>query len=98
MNQNLSCLYNSNKKDLKQYESIDSLMIKEKKILKYQYILSENKVSWIYVFNSKKSRWNWENLHKKYGLYFIKSLPTDLKYSQREGFLNKNPYKFSILS
>ena len=93
---NWSDMYN--KLDQKIYESIDDYMIKENKIIHYQYIPSNDKVFFVYVFDSKRSQKDWAMQHERHNLFLLKNLPGHLQYSQQEGFLNKKTDEFPFVA
>ena len=72
-------------------DALDSRMLKEKKILRIRSILSKNKTSWMYVFDSQDSRKKWGNEILKHKLFSSDRLAyNNLRFSQSEGFFVQN--------
>ena len=80
---------NSNFRNKEMLNALDNKMFKEKKILKLRSVSLKDKISWLYVFDSKKSRWEWGNEILKHKMFFSDKLThNNLHLSQIEGFLN----------
>ena len=81
-----------NFRDKEMISALDNKMFKEKKILKQQTIFSKNKISWIYIFVDRQSRWEWENAILKYKMFSVRKISKHFKYFQTEGFLTKGSF------
>jgi len=74
------------KRDL--FKKLNNKMFQQGKLIKYHYIPTSNKTSWLYVFNSYESYKEWMDEAYRSQLFSAKKLPGHLKYSETEGFLN----------
>ena len=77
---------------------LNGKMIKKKKILTMTHLHKQNKISWIYVFNSKKSYQEWKEIIRRHKMFQSKKISNTYKYFQKEGFLKIERNKISFLA
>ena len=66
----------------------DKKMTKSGEILKYRFVNGSDQTSWRYVFKDKESYIKWYQTIHKFNFFSEKDLPKNLKYSEKESFLN----------
>lgn len=81
------------KKDL--LKKFNNKMLQQGKLIKFRYIHSPNKSSWLYVFNSHKGYEEWSSEVSRLRLFSPKRLPNHLRFSKTKGFLN--PEDFALI-